>query len=88
MLPGNVVPPSVEYARLTLVMEPVRLQVRFSDVPTVHFSFPLGAVRVKAPRILKLALESSNTVVSAVFVTRTFYMIWLERRPAMSTLSI
>jgi hypothetical protein len=27
-------------------------------------------------------------MITAVFVTRTFFMIWLQRRPAMSTLSI
>jgi preprotein translocase subunit SecD len=28
------------------------------------------------------------SMISAIFVTRTFFQIWLERRPAMSTLSI
>jgi preprotein translocase subunit SecD len=28
------------------------------------------------------------SMITAVFVTRTFFMIWLQRRPAMSTLSI
>jgi preprotein translocase subunit SecD len=28
------------------------------------------------------------SMITAVFVTRTFFMIWLQRRPAMTTLSI
>ena len=28
------------------------------------------------------------SLVSAVFVTRTFFLIWLQRRPAMATLSV
>jgi hypothetical protein len=27
-------------------------------------------------------------MITAVFVTKTFFLIWLDRRPAMSTLSI
>jgi preprotein translocase subunit SecD len=28
------------------------------------------------------------SMITAVFVTRTFFMLWLNRRPTMSTLSI
>src|SRR5690606_13885236 len=35
-----------------------------------------------------LIIGIAASLVTAVFVTRTFFMIWLERRPAMSTLSI
>ena len=28
------------------------------------------------------------SMITAVFVTRTFFMIWLQRRPAMTTLSV
>ena len=28
------------------------------------------------------------SMITAVFVTRTFFLIWLQRRPAMTTLSI
>jgi preprotein translocase subunit SecD len=28
------------------------------------------------------------SMISAVFVTRTFFLIWLQRRPAMATLSV
>jgi preprotein translocase subunit SecD len=28
------------------------------------------------------------SMITAVFVTRTFFMIWIQRRPALTTLSI
>jgi len=28
------------------------------------------------------------SMITAIFVTRTFYMIWLQRQPNLSTLSI
>src|SRR2546422_7015114 len=49
----------------------VRARVIARLGPTVHFSPPLGAVRARAPRILKSAFESSKTVESFTFVTRT-----------------
>jgi preprotein translocase subunit SecD len=30
----------------------------------------------------------SASMITAIFVTRTFFMIWLQRRPALTTLSI
>src|SRR5947207_13089920 len=62
---------SLEYSSLTLAIVPVAVQVSVRLEPTVHFSPPLGAVRAKAPRILKPALESSKTVESFTSVTRT-----------------
>ena len=57
-------PPSVEYSNLTLATVPAVVQVIFLDSLTVQTSLPLGAVTVKPPRILKLALDSSKTVAS------------------------
>src|SRR5207245_10405143 len=56
---------------LTLSAVPVAVQVLVRLEPTVHFSPPLGAVTVKAPRILKSASEPSETVESFTSVTRT-----------------
>ena len=54
-----------------MATEPVRVQVIARLEPTVHFSPPFGLVTVRAPWILKLASESSKTVESFTFVTRT-----------------
>src|SRR2546426_1623086 len=62
---------SFEYSSLTLAIVPVAVQVIVRLEPTVHFSPPLGAVTVKAPRILKSASEPSETVESFTSVTRT-----------------
>ena len=35
-----------------------------------------------------LTLGTLASMVTAIFVTRTFFMIWLQRRPSMTTLSI
>src|SRR5207253_691920 len=62
---------SFEYSSLTLGIVPVAVQVIVRLDATVHCSPPLGAVTVRAPRILKSALESSKTVESFTSVTRT-----------------
>src|SRR5947199_1543343 len=62
---------SFEYSSLTLGIVPVAVQVIVRLDATVHCSPPLGAVTVRAPRILKSALESSRTVESFTSVTRT-----------------
>jgi preprotein translocase subunit SecD len=49
------------------------------------YQFGTGPVRGFA---VTLMIGIAASVITAVFVTRTFFMIWLERRPAMSTLSI
>jgi preprotein translocase subunit SecD len=33
-------------------------------------------------------LGTLASMVTAIFVTRTFFMLWLDRRPGMTTLSI
>ena len=49
------------------------------------FQFGTGPVQGFA---VTLILGIVASVVTAVFVTRTFFMLWLDRRPAMATLSI
>jgi hypothetical protein len=61
----------VEYSSFTVAKLPVLVQVIFWLAPTTQTSVPLGAVRVTEPLISKGALESSNTVASAVLVMRT-----------------
>ncbi|MDQ2669284.1 MAG: protein translocase subunit SecD [Gemmatimonadota bacterium] len=49
------------------------------------FQFGTGPVQGFA---VTLILGVIASMITAVFVTRTFFMIWLDRRPAMATLSI
>ena len=58
-----------------------------STVLTALFLFQFGTGPVKGFAVT-LIMGITASMITAVFVTRTFYMIWLERRPAMSTLSI
>jgi preprotein translocase subunit SecD len=58
-----------------------------STVLTALFLFQFGTGPVKGFAVT-LILGITASMITAVFVTRTFYMIWLERRPGMATLSI
>ena len=58
-----------------------------STVLTAMFLFQFGTGPVKGFAVT-LIMGIVASMITAVFVTRTFYMIWLDRRPAMSTLSI
>ena len=58
-----------------------------SAVLTALFLFQFGTGPVKGFAVT-LILGITASMITAVFVTRTFYMIWLERRPGMATLSI
>jgi preprotein translocase subunit SecD len=49
------------------------------------FQFGTGPVRGFA---VTLAMGVAASMITAIFVTRTFFMIWLQRRPAAQTLSI
>jgi preprotein translocase subunit SecD len=49
------------------------------------YQFGTGPVRGFA---VTLAMGVFASMITAIFVTRTFFMIWLQRRPAMRTLSI
>ena len=56
-------------------------------VLTALFLFQFGTGPVKGFAVT-LILGIVASMITSIFVTRTFYMIWLYRRPAMSTLSI
>jgi preprotein translocase subunit SecD len=58
-----------------------------STVMTALFLFQFGTGPVKGFAVT-LTIGIIASMITAVFVTRTFYMIWLDRRPAMQTLSI
>jgi len=58
-----------------------------STVLTALFLFQFGTGPVKGFAVT-LILGIIASMITAVFVTRTLFMIWLQRRPALSTLSI
>ena len=58
-----------------------------STILTALFLFQFGTGPVKGFAVT-LIMGIIASMITAVFVTRTFFMIWLDRRPAMSTLSI
>jgi preprotein translocase subunit SecD len=63
------------------------IDTNVSTVLTAAFLFQFGTGPVKGFAVT-LIMGIAASMVTAVFVTRTFYMIWLDRKPAMSTLSI
>ena len=54
---------------------------------TAAFLFQFGTGPVQGFAVT-LIIGIAASMVTAIFVTRTFFMIWLERKPAMNTLSI
>jgi preprotein translocase subunit SecD len=58
-----------------------------STVLTALFLFQFGTGPVKGFAVT-LILGIAASMITAVFVTRTFFMIWLERKPNATTLSI
>jgi preprotein translocase subunit SecD len=56
-------------------------------VLTALFLFQFGTGPVKGFAVT-LILGIVASMITSIFVTRTFFMMWLQRRPAMSTLSI
>jgi preprotein translocase subunit SecD len=56
-------------------------------VLTALFLFQFGTGPVKGFAVT-LILGIIASMITSIFVTRTFYMLWLQRRPAMATLSI
>ena len=58
-----------------------------STVITALFLFQFGTGPVKGFAVT-LILGIAASMITAVFVTRTFFMIWLERKPSATTLSI
>ena len=49
------------------------------------YQFGTGPVQGFA---VTLILGIAASMITAIFVTRTFFLLWLERKPAMQTLSI
>ena len=58
-----------------------------STVLTALFLFQFGTGPVKGFAVT-LIMGIIASMITAVFVSKTFFLIWLDRRPAMSTLSI
>lgn len=58
-----------------------------STVMTALFLFQFGTGPVKGFAVT-LTIGVIASMITAVFVTRTFYMLWLDRQPSMQTLSI
>jgi preprotein translocase subunit SecD len=58
-----------------------------ATVMTALFLFQFGTGPVKGFAVT-LTIGIIASMITAVFVTRTFYMIWLNKQPAMQTLSI
>lgn len=58
-----------------------------STVMTALFLFQFGTGPVKGFAVT-LTIGVLASMITAVFVTRTFYMLWLDREPSMQTLSI
>ncbi|HWA59161.1 MAG TPA: protein translocase subunit SecD [Gemmatimonadales bacterium] len=58
-----------------------------STVMTALFLFQFGTGPVKGFAVT-LTIGVIASMITAVFVTRTFYMLWLDREPSMQTLSI
>jgi preprotein translocase subunit SecD len=56
-------------------------------VLTALFLFQFGTGPVKGFAVT-LIMGIIASMITAIFVTRTLFMIWLQRRPALSTLSI
>src|SRR2546422_6038114 len=72
---GWVTPPSVEYSSFTSASVPTLVQVMVWVEPTTHVSPPLGAVRARAPRILKFAGDVEVTAVSLLRVILTLTVV-------------
>jgi preprotein translocase subunit SecD len=58
-----------------------------STVLTAAFLFQFGTGPVKGFAVT-LIMGIIASMVTAIFVTRTFFMVWLDRKPAATTLSI
>jgi preprotein translocase subunit SecD len=58
-----------------------------STVLTALFLFQFGTGPVRGFAVT-LTIGVIASMITAIFVTRTFFMLWLHRKPAMTTLSI
>ena len=66
---------------------PAIIDSNIATVITAGFLFQFGTGPVKGFAVT-LILGIFASMITAVFVTRTFYMLWLKRRPDASTLSL
>jgi preprotein translocase subunit SecD len=66
---------------------PAIIDSNLATVLTALFLFQFGTGPVKGFAVT-LIMGIIASMITAVFVTRTFFMIWLQRRPTMTTLSI
>ncbi len=66
---------------------PAIVDSNLSTILTALFLFQFGTGPVKGFAIT-LVIGILASFLSAVFVTRTFFLIWIQRRPAMKELSI
>jgi protein-export membrane protein SecD/preprotein translocase SecF subunit len=66
---------------------PAIIDSNIATVLTALFLFQFGTGPVKGFAVT-LILGIFASLVTAVFVTRTFYMLWLKRRPDATTLSL
>ncbi len=85
LLRGKSVPLSVEEGFKHAMTAIVDSNV--STVLTALFLFQFGTGPVKGFAVT-LIVGIIASLITAVFVTRTFFQIWLQRRPALNTLSI
>jgi preprotein translocase subunit SecD len=58
-----------------------------TTIMTALFLFQFGTGPIQGFAIT-LVIGTVASMITAIFVTRTFFMIWLQRRPAMQALSI
>ena len=58
-----------------------------STIITAAFLFQFGTGPVQGFAVT-LIIGIAASMITAIFVTRTFFMLWLDRKPAMTTLSI
>jgi protein-export membrane protein SecD/preprotein translocase SecF subunit len=66
---------------------PAIIDSNISTVLTALFLFQFGTGPVKGFAVT-LIMGIMASMVTAVFVTRTFYMIWLQRRPDVASISV
>ncbi len=66
---------------------PAIIDSNISTILTAAFLFQFGTGPVKGFAVT-LIVGIFASLVTAVFVTRTFYMLWLKRRPDMTALSV
>jgi protein-export membrane protein SecD/preprotein translocase SecF subunit len=66
---------------------PAIIDSNISTVLTAFCLFQFGTGPVKGFAVT-LIMGIAASMITAVFVTRTFYMLWLRRRPDLATLSV